>query len=130
MRKKLASLAMLFGMLTAVMLGSTSVAHAQIASTTTCTNSGVVNANVVYLCDVADVVTGDVITVVVKTEDVLSDNDIVILQNFLNGFSVQNILNDPDLVDADVLNNILNGSVVDVDILNDVNVCVALCGQQ
>jgi len=118
-RKKFASLTLLFGMLVAVMLGSTSMAHAQTtntdSSTTTCTQTGLVNVNVVYVCSVVDnVVVGDVVTVVVTTDDVLSNNDIHVLENFLNGFTVQQILTDPDLVDVDVLNNVLNGSTVNV----------------
>ncbi len=108
-------------MLTAVMLGSTSMAYAQVTNTVTCNHPAV--ASVVAVCSTT---VGDLITV--TTDDILSDNDID---------AIQNVLNDPDVVDLDALNNltvtalnnVLNGSNINVLNVTVNNVCVSGCTQ-
>lgn len=88
MRKRFAPLAMLFGLLTAMMLGSTAVAQANpiLPTFTGCTN-GVVNVNVVTCNDVLNN-----LTVTITGNKTLDNNELTILKNNLNGTQID-ILN-------------------------------------
>ena len=102
MRKRFAPLAMLFGLLTALMLGSTAMAQATTPVTTfaSCANSGTVNL-------------GNVITCIgtVKVNNVVKDVEVKITNNkVLNG------------IELNILKTDLNLKFLNINILNDVDV--------
>ncbi len=119
MRKKFAPLALLFGLLTTLMLASTSMAQATtpLPTLASCVNSGVVN--VVTCSDVLHTV-----TVVIENNDVLSDNELTILKDALNNADIDiDILN--ITAAKNVVVNVYNNNI-DPDItVGDVTICLA-----
>jgi hypothetical protein len=124
MRKRLAPLAALFGLLTAMMLASTSMAQASplLPTFTGCTNGGV-NVNVVTCNDILNN-----IKVTITDNRVLTDNELTILKDALNGneieiLNVEAAIKDIEAVTVDVYDSFNPSIDVDVD---DIEVCIAL----
>jgi hypothetical protein len=123
MRKRFAPLALLFGLFTAMMLASTSMAQANpiLPTFTSCTN-GVVNVNVVTCNDVLNN-----ITVTITGNRALTGNELTILKDNLNKnkIDIEDVLN----VEATklVVVNTYNSFNPPITItVGNVNICVAL----
>lgn len=123
MKKRFVPLALLFGLLTATMLGSTAMAQANpILPTFTGCTKGVVNVNVVTCNDILNN-----IKVIVTGNRVLTDNELTILKNALNNneidiLNVEATLEDIEVLTVDVYDSFNPSIDIDVD---DVNVCIA-----
>lgn len=118
MRKRFAPLALLFGLLTAMLLAGTSMAQANPDPSFDCDNA----VNVVSCT-----LNGSPITVTITDNDVLSGNDFDTLENGLNVY-IADILNNVNVqyiqgVVVNVYNNQFNPDIT----VGNVNVCIALC---
>ncbi|MGH3887661.1 MAG: hypothetical protein ACRDSZ_14025 [Pseudonocardiaceae bacterium] len=122
MIKRFTPLALLFGLLTALLLGSTSVAQANPLVDFQCNN--VVGVGVVCENDVLIGVLNDV-KIVISDNHVLNGNQINILENSLNNVDVDiNKLIYIGNLEADVL-SIYDSFDIDLDV-GDVNVCIGV----
>lgn len=109
-----------FTMMLAVAFTTTSV-HAQLTGDiTTALQQGLVNVNVQDVID--DITIGDV--EIITLDNVLNNNDVTVdiraLNNFLNGFTIDNVLNnllrDANLItDNQIVVGVLSGVIVVAD---------------
>lgn len=112
MLKKFAPLALLFGLLSALLLGGASTAQATSTTGSFTCQKGVVNVNVVTCNNVLNN-----ITVNITGNDVLSDNQINVLTDNLNNLNVLNV--------TAIKNVVINTyKSFNINILN-IQVCIA-----